>query len=142
MRALDRAHDMMTLHTMRLVESKSDMLSVIIKPAVGTELSLELRQHAGGVEVRATLTRGDHEFLSQHWPDLQQRLELRGIKLAPLGGEANLSADDQRQFQQPQTSQEDAAQQASAFAEFAAAGAVGGATARLAAIHEGWESWA
>lgn len=142
MRALDRTHDMMALHAMRLVESQSDALSVVIKPAVGTELSLELRQRAGGVEAHATLLRGDHDFLSQHWPDLQHRLEQRGIKLSPLGGEADSFASDHGQFQQQQTSQEDAAQQASAFAEFAAAVPAGGATARLAVIHDGWESWA
>ncbi len=142
MRALERTHDMMALHSMRLVESKLDVLSVVIKPAVGTELSLELRQHAGGVEAHATLTRGDHQFLNQHWPELQQRLEQRGIKLAPLGGEANFSSDSNGHFQPPQTSQEDAAQQASAFAEFASVGDAGGATARLALVHDGWESWA
>jgi hypothetical protein len=140
-RALERTHDMMALHAMRLVESSSDTLSVVIKPAVGTELSLELRQRPGAMEAHATLTRGDHEFLSRHWPELQERLELRGIKLAPLGSEMNLSADDNHQFQQPQTSEEDAAQ-ASAFAEFAAAGQAGGATARMAMVHDGWESWA
>jgi hypothetical protein len=141
-RSLDRAHDMVALHAMRLVESNSDTLSVVIKPAVGTELSLELRLHPDGVEARARLTRGDHEFLSQHWPELQQRLEQRGIKLASLGGEMNSSANGNSQFQRRETSEEDAAQQASAFAEFAAAGAGGGATARLAEIHDGWESWA
>jgi len=115
----------------------------MIKPAVGTELSLELRQHANGVEARAALVRGDHEFLSQHWSELQQRLEQRGIKLGPLGGDAFGAANDQGQFQKSHFSQEeDDAQQASAFAEFAAAGQDGGATAQLAAIHDGWESWA
>ncbi len=142
MRAVERAHDMMALHSMRLLESKSDALSVVIKPAVGTELSLELRQRNGGVEAQATLTRGDHQFLSQHWPELQQRLEQRGIKLAPLGGEANFSTAGDGSFQQDQASREEAAQQASAFAEFASAGFAGGATARLAVAHDGWESWA
>jgi hypothetical protein len=142
MRAMERAHDMMALHAMRLVESKSDALSVVIKPSVGTELSLELRQRDDGVEAQATLTRGDHEFLSQHWPELQQRLEQRGIKLAPLGGEADLSANGNGNFQRQQASQEEAAQQAAAFAEFATAGNFGGATARTAVAHDGWESWA
>jgi len=143
MRALERAHDMVVLHTMRLVESKSDGLSVIIKPSVGTELSLELRQRGDGVEAQATLTRGDHEFLSQHWPDLQQRLEQRGIKLASLGGETSgdFVAGGHSQFQPDQSPAEEAAQQASAFAEFASSGPSGGASARLA-IHDGWESWA
>ena len=139
MRAVERTHDMMALHSMRLVESKSDSLSVVIKPAVGTELSLELRQRDGGVEAQATLTRGDHQFLNQHWPELQQRLELRGIKLSPLGGETNFSANDNGNFQRQQAANEEMAQQASAFAEFAS---IGGATARLAPVHDGWESWA
>ena len=142
MRALERAHDMMALHAVRLAEAKSDTLSVVIKPAVGTELSLELRQHDGGVEAQATLTRGDREFFSQHWPELQQRLEQRGVKLAPLAGETNFSANDHGHFHRHQTSQEDAAQQASAFAEFASVAATGGATARQALVHDGWESWA
>jgi hypothetical protein len=142
-RTLDRTHDMMVLHATRLVESTSSTLSVVIKPAVGMELSLELRQRSEGVEAQATVTRGDAQFLSQHWPELQQRLEQRGIKLAPLDTNAGLSADDQRQSQQPQNPEEEAALRASAFAEFASLGAAnGGASARLAVIHDGWESWA
>ena len=145
MRALDRTHDMVALHAMRLMESKSDALTVMIKPSVGTELSLELRQReGGGVEVQATLVKGDHGFLSEHWPELQQRLEQRGIKLGALGGEGDCSANnDDRQFQQQQhaASQEEEARQASAFAEFAVA-SQGGATARMAAVYDGWESWA
>lgn len=142
MRAVDRAHDMMVLHTMRLVESKSNSLSVVIKPAVGTEMSLELHLGSGGIEAQATVTRGDREFLSQHWPELQQRLDQRGVKLAPLGGETSFTAGNNGHSRQEQTSQEDVAQQAAAFAEFAAAGNAGGATARLATVHDGWESWA
>jgi hypothetical protein len=142
MRAVERTHDMMALHSMRLVESKSDSLMVVIKPAVGTELSLELKQRNGGVEAQATLTRGDHQFLSQHWPELQQRLEQRGIKLAPLGSETSFSAGDNGNSPNHQASPEAAAQEAAAFAEFASAGIAGGATARLAAVHDGWESWA
>lgn len=142
-RTLDRTHDMMVLHATRLVESTSNSLSVVIKPAVGMELSLELRQRSEGIEAQATVTRGDHQFLSQHWPELQQRLEQRGIKLAPLDTNAGLSADDQRQSQSPQNPEEEAALRASAFAEFASLDtANGGATARLAVIHDGWESWA
>jgi hypothetical protein len=142
MRAVERTHDMMALHSMRLVESKLDSMSVVIKPAVGTELSLELRQRNGSVEAQATLTRGDHQFLSDHWSELQQRLEQRGVKLAALGSETSFSANGNGQFQQNQASREEAAQQASAFAEFASIGNSGGATARLAPIHDGWESWA
>jgi hypothetical protein len=137
LKAVERTHDMVALHAMRLVESKSDILSVVIKPAVGTELTLELRQRAGGVEAHAVLSRGDFQFLNQHWPELQQRLEQRGIKLAPLGGEANFS---QSNGQEQRSARDEAAQEAAvAFAEFAA---IGGATARRAMSLNGWESWA
>jgi hypothetical protein len=142
LRALDRTNDMLVLHSMRLEESKLDSLSVVIKPAIGMELALELHQSGDGVEAQATVLRGDHNFLSEHWGDLQQRLEQRGIKLSALNCEAGFSTNDNGQFQPPQTSPEDMAQQASAFAEFAATTAGGGASARLATVHDGWESWA
>lgn len=141
LRAVERTHDMMALHGMRLVESKSDSLSVVIKPAVGMELSLELRHRGSGVEAQAVLTRGDRELFAQHWPELQQRLEQRGIKLAALETGLDFSADHRGDFHRPQLSPEDLAQEASAFAEFAAIESPGGASARLA-VHEGWESWA
>jgi len=140
-RALERTQDMVTLHAMRLVESKSDSLQVTIKPAVGTELSLELRERNGTIEAHATLQRGDFPLMNQHWPELQQRLEQRGIKLGPLAGEANFLANDNGNSHQ-QAAQEEAALHASAFAEFATVGNVGGASARLATDYDGWESWA
>jgi hypothetical protein len=142
MRALDRTQDMVALHGMRLVESKMDALSVVIKPAIGTELSLDLRQQADGVEAHATLLRGDPQFLREQWSNLQERLEQRGIKLADLNYGPNMYANDQQQSQPRQTTEEEVAQQASAFAEFAASSQAGGATARLASVHDGWESWA
>jgi hypothetical protein len=137
LKSMERTHDMVSLHAMRLVESKSDVLSVVIKPAVGTELTLELRQREGGVEAHAVLSRGDFQFLNQHWPELQQRLEQRGIKLAALGGETNFSQDNQQQ--QRSARDEAAMESAAAFAEFAS---LGGATARRAMSLNGWESWA
>jgi hypothetical protein len=142
LRALDRTHDMMALQSMRLVESKMDALTVVIKPAIGTELSLDLRQLGEGVEARATLVRGDHQFLSEHWSDLQERLEQRGIKLGELNYGSDVTNDDQHQSQRQQANENDAAQQASAFAEFAATSPGGGASAHLATVHDGWESWA
>jgi len=143
LRNLERTHDMVALHAVRLVESQTDTLSVVIKPGAGTELSLQLRQRDGGVEAHAVLQRGDFQLMNQHWPELQQRLEQRGIKLAPLGSETNFSTDNGSSFKQhQQASQEAEAQKASAFAEFALAGRALGATARLAVGVSGWESWA
>jgi hypothetical protein len=143
LRNLERTHDMVALHAVRLVEGQTDSLSVVIKPGAGTELSLQLRQRDGGVEAHAVLQRGDFQLMNQHWPELQQRLEQRGIKLAPLGSETNFLTDSGSGFkQQQQASQEAEAQKASAFAEFALAGRALGATARLAVGVSGWESWA
>jgi hypothetical protein len=133
---------MVASHALRLVDSSASSLQVVIKPGAGTELSLELRQRNGTVEAEATLQRGDFQLMNQHWPELQQKLEQRGIKLAPLGGEENFLAGDNANFQQQQSSREDEAQRASAFAEFTLAVNPGGATARLATDYDGWESWA
>ena len=137
-----RAHDMVSLHALRLVESKADAMSVVLKPDGGTELSLELRQRNGVVEASAVLAAGDHQYLNQHWADLQARLELRGIKLGPLGGETNFnSGGGGNQFSQSRQSvREEDVERASAFAEFAAV--TGGASARRAPSLHGWESWA
>jgi hypothetical protein len=127
-----------------MVETKADSVSVVIRPGAGTELSLELRHRNGTVEAAAVLQRGDFQLMNQHWPELQQKLEQRGIKLSALGGEGNFSAADNGNFShRHQPSSEEAAQQASAFAEFTVAMNRGGATARLAPVApDGWESWA
>ena len=148
MRDVERTHDLVSIHALRMVDAKSDSLQVVIKPGAGTELSLELRQRNGGIEAQAVLQRGDYQLLNQHWPELQAKLEQRGIKLAPLGGETSFSATANGNpgtgnFSRQQSSREEAAQQASAFAEFTVAMNRGGATARLApAIAGSWESWA
>jgi hypothetical protein len=71
----------------RLSDSGNNSMQVVIKPDAGTQLSLELRQQSGNVEVQATLQQGDFNHLNQQWPDLQQRLEERGIRLSPLTDE-------------------------------------------------------
>jgi hypothetical protein len=143
MRDVERTHDLVSLHALRMVDSTSNSLQMVIKPGAGTELSLELRHRNGSIEVEATLQHGDFQLMNQHWPELQQKLEQRGIKLAPLGGETNSSTPDNGNSSRQQPSPEEAAQQASAFAEFTLAMNRGGATARLAPVMAGgWESWA
>ena len=102
-RAFERAHDMVALHALRLVDSQSDTLHVVIKPGAGMQLSLELRQRGDAVDAQVVLQRGDFDALSQHWPELQQRLEQRGIRLAPLTGSENSATDASGQgFQKQQ----------------------------------------
>lgn len=143
MRDVERTQDLVSLHALRMVDSKSDSLQVVIRPGTGTEMSLELRHRNGGVEAEAILQRGDYQLMNQHWPELQQKLEQRGIRLAPLGGDPNFSPANNGSFSRQQSSREEAAKKASAFAEFTVAMSRGGATARLApATLGGWESWA
>jgi hypothetical protein len=87
-RILERTQDMVTLNATRLSDSGNNSMQVVIKPDAGTQLSLELRQHSGGVEVQAVLQQGNFNHLSQQWPDLQQKLDQRGIRLAPLTDDA------------------------------------------------------
>lgn len=139
LQTVERTHDLVSAHALRLVESKSDSMSLVLKPGGGTELSLELRQRNGVVEAQAYLAAGDHQLLNQHWADLQSRLELRGVKLGPLGGEDSFTSGGNFS-QQRSPSRDEETERAAAFAEFAAVS--GGATARSAMGGWGWESWA
>ena len=98
-RSLDRTHELVSLHALRLVDAKADLLQVVLKPDAGTKLSLELRQRGGGIEAQAVLQSGDFAHLKQHWPELQQRLEQRGIRLAPLTNDENFSGGGSQGFQ-------------------------------------------
>jgi hypothetical protein len=146
-RALERTHEMVSLHALRMVEVKSDSLQVVIKPGAGIQLSLELRQRGDGIEAQAVLQQGDFNQMNQHWAELQQRLEQRGIRLAPLTGDENAAAfggnNEFQKQQRPPEEQDPLA--AGAFAEFALAGAMiaqAGQPAIHAAASRGWQTWA
>jgi hypothetical protein len=146
-RAVERTHDMVALHAMRLVDAKADSLSVVIKPGAGLQLALEMRQRGDAIDIRAVLQHGNFDRLSQRWPELQQRLEQRGIRLAPLaGGENSTAGGGADGFQQPQRGYAEADPlEASAFAAFALAGpALAPSTPATvpATVLHGWESWA
>jgi len=146
-RSLERTHDMVAMQAVRLVDSKLDSLSVVIKPGAGTQLSLELRQHGDTIEAQVTLQRGDFGHLSQHWPELQQRLEQRGVRLAPLTGSENSTTDGGAGgFQQSQRESANPDPLATgAFVEFALAKSAVHSTTTLTAFttaQRGWESWA
>jgi hypothetical protein len=146
-RALERTHDMIALQSVRLVDVQLDSLHVVIKPGAGMQLSLEMHQHGDVINAQAVLQSGDFGVLNQHWPELQQRLELRGVHLAPLASGENLTANcGGNGFQSPQ--REFAHQspvEASAFAEFALAGPAARSSVPALAtpvIHHGWQTWA
>jgi hypothetical protein len=138
--ALERTHDLVAAHALRVSDVGTDSLQVVIKPGGGTQLSLELRQRGGGgVEVQAALQQGDFKNLSQHWPELQQRLEQRGIRLASLTDDGSLANNDSGTFKQNQN------QPGEALAELGLATRTSGSftqpTSRVKAA-AGWETWA
>ena len=145
LRAAERTHDLVALHAMRLRDSSMDTLRIVVKPSAGVQLSLELTSRGGNIEARATLNRGDYQFFNQCWPDLQQRLEARGVQLAPLA-RGETPTGDTGGFKQPrQQSREKDTAAAGAFAEFALASAMTESPATRAvrtAAHRGWETWA
>jgi len=144
-RVLERTHDIVALHAMRLTDTGADTLHVVVKPGAGVQISLELRQSARGIEVRAELHKGDYDQLSRHWPDLQQRLEARGVRVSTLTPSENYTGTGHHFHQSKQQSSQQDSLQAGAFAEFALAGSMTeapGARAARASAHRGWESWA
>jgi hypothetical protein len=144
-RVLERTHDIVALHAMRLTDTGAESLHVVVKPGAGIQISLELRQSARGIEVNASLHKGDYEQLNQHWPDLQQRLEARGVRVGTLTPSENYTGAGHQFHQSKQQSSQQESLHAGAFAEFALSGSVTDAPAARAArasAYRGWETWA
>jgi hypothetical protein len=144
-RVLERTHDIVALHAMRLTDTGAQSLHVVVKPGGGIQISLELRQSARGIEVNASLHKGDYDQLSQHWPDLQQRLEARGVRVGTLTPSENYTGTGHHFHQSKQQSSQQESLHAGAFAEFALAGSMTeppAARAARASAYRGWETWA
>lgn len=140
---LERAQNLVALNTMRLSDSGNNSMQVVIKPAAGTQISLELRQHGGTVEVQAVLQQGDFNHLNQQWSDLQQRLDQRGIRLAPLVDNGSFAGNPGNEtFQQKQGQTAEPVPDLPHFE----APAVTFAPARQPQVqtrtYPGWETWA
>lgn len=141
---VERTHDLVATHALRLKQSGDDSLRVVIDPGGGTRLSLELRFTNGTIEAQALLHRGDFQFLSSHWSELQQRLEPRGVHLGALAC-SDASTEGQEPFHQSrhQAAQEQPSR--SAFAEFALDGPMADMPAARRTrpkTDAGWETWA
>jgi hypothetical protein len=142
-RSLERTQDLMSLHAFRLRDSGTDSLQVVIKPGTGLQLSLNLQMRGSNVEMRATLHRGDFDFLNRHWSELQQQLESRGVRLAPLTRNTELADGNDRQFQNPDRSPNgNDATPAGSLAEFALADTLKTVITPKSRTVRGWESWA
>jgi hypothetical protein len=138
---LERTQDLVTVSAMRLSDVGNSSMQVVIKPDAGTQLSLELRQQGGNVEVQAVLQQGDFNHLNQQWPDLQQRLEERGIRLAPLTdeGAAGGSNSGNETFQNKQNQANEVVPELTLVN--APAGMFAPEPAQTSAC-QGWETWA
>ncbi len=143
-RSLERTHDLVSLHALRLRDSSDDSLRVMIRPGPGTQLSLDLHlRDGGGVEVRALLNRGDYAFLNSHWADLQHQLETRGVRLSDLS-HSEQSASSQG-FEHPRRRQNPNEEPASeALASLPFVNATPAVKPRLAPLPTtpGWNYWA
>lgn len=89
---------------MRMQETGANEMRVVIKPDSGTQLSLHLQQGSNGTQLQAVVERGNFNLLSRHWPELQQQLEARGVRVAPLGGSEESFGGGSEGFRQPTTS--------------------------------------
>jgi hypothetical protein len=118
-------------------------MQVVIKPSPDLHLALNLQMRDGQMEVSAHLQRGDYEFLNRHWSDLQQQLEARGVRLAPLSNNESTASSGNFSQQSGRQSSEEKAAKTGAFAEFALASVLAPKRpAKAATASRGWESWA
>lgn len=111
---VERTQDLVAMQIVQMRDSGADSLRVVIKPDAGLQLSLQLQQHDGGIDVQARVDHGDYNLLNQHWGELQQQFEARGIRVAPLSTAEHFSGGGGEGFHQPsrshgQLSEEDAA---------------------------------
>ena len=106
-RSLERTHDLVSLHALRLRDSSAESLRVMIRPGPGMQLSLDLHLRAGGgIDVSARLNRGDYEFLNSHWTELQHQLESRGVRLSALAHSEQSESGARPGFGQPRRHRE------------------------------------
>jgi len=145
--ALERTREMLALEVVRLHENGADELRLVIKPDAGTQLSLNLQQRNDGVEVRAILDRGNFDLLNRHWPELQQQLEARGVRVAPLSCAEHFFGGGSEGFRQPTTpngqTAGDDAEQVEAPAVLVSGLPTATATASASVtLALNWETWA
>jgi hypothetical protein len=139
LQALERTHELVASHAMRLENVDRDTLTVVLKPGAGTQISLELRQNSDGIQAQAALQQGDYQHLNQNWSDLQQRLDQRGIRLGPLLDQGSFGNGGNEQSK-PQSNQPAESVAGSEFAGVRTSAKMNPAVRAKAAA--GWETWA
>jgi hypothetical protein len=139
--SLEKTHELVALHALRVSQSNHEELRIVIEPGSGTRLSLELRLNNGAVEAQAVLHLGDYEFLNQHWAELQQRLEPRGVHLSALET-SSFSSADQGNSQQPRDGSTNGASTIPLPAVALNLSSIHPVLTQPAKTYAGWETWA
>ncbi|HWY31297.1 MAG TPA: hypothetical protein VNX46_11100, partial [Candidatus Acidoferrum sp.] len=139
LQALERTHELVASHAMRLENVDRDTLTVVLKPGAGTQISLELRQNSDGIQAQAALQQGDYQHLNQNWSDLQQRLDQRGIRLGPLLDQGSFGNSSNEQSK-PQSNQPAESLAGSESAGVRTSAKMNPAVRAKAVA--GWETWA
>jgi hypothetical protein len=143
LRSLERMHDLVSVHASRLRDSGADSLEVVIKPGPGMQMSLNLQMRDGTVDVRATLHRGDFDFLNRHWGELQQQLESRGVRISQLVNNNPSTGSAPNSFQSPSRQKEQPEiLNAGEPGEFAVNSSTKPGPVRSLKTSRGWKSWA
>jgi hypothetical protein len=93
------------------------------------------------VEAQAVLHHGDYEFLNQHWAELQQRLEPRGVHLSALET-SSFSSSNQGNSQQPRDGSTDGASTIPLPAVARNLSNIHPVLTQPAKTYAGWETWA
>jgi hypothetical protein len=142
--SLERTHDLVAAHALRLRESGTDHLRVVIQPGEGIHLALELKHSNGRIEAQAFLQQGDFTHLNRHWAELQQQLEPRKIQLGALQN-AGQPANGNSGFAQHQKRSSKEETTGSCTSDFVFGGAMTESPVSRTArrkLNRGWETWA
>ena len=141
---VERTVQLIAQNAVHLREVGTDSLQVVIKPGGDVQLSLELQQRDGTVQVQATLQNGDFHFLKQHWSELQQQLEAKGVRLSSLATEEHANNGDSQFHQKPSARRDEDATPATGSGSLAFATALAAPEIKTPAArsNRGWESWA
>lgn len=90
-RSTARLQELITGEAMLLQRIRSGSMTAVLRPDPSSELRVELRRRTGGIEIRATVERGDSQAIAEGWAGLQQQLRGQGINLLPLEREPSAS---------------------------------------------------
>jgi len=81
---LVRVNELVAREVRMFKRGGDDLVEVVLTPDTKTQISLRLQWREGQVEVQARCDLGDHQSLSQQWPQLQNAMAQHGVRLSHL----------------------------------------------------------